>query len=192
MRLPVALAIPLLATVAATPASAAVVIIAENIDFATTPFTFGVNAADRFTFTFAPQSPNDPSPVTIRTSGDAAVSSLFGRPTVFVPRNPALFGPSNGVFSSFPTDARANFTSTPSDIGLRFTEGADQFFGYARFSGSTLIQVAFETSPNTAIRAGSAVPEPGTWAMMLLGFGAIGWTMRRQTRVKISKLSTAR
>ena len=27
--------------------------------------------------------------------------------------------------------------------------------------------------------AAQAVPEPGTWAMMLLGFGAIGWGMRR-------------
>jgi hypothetical protein len=26
----------------------------------------------------------------------------------------------------------------------------------------------------------SAVPEPGTWAMMLLGFGAIGWQLRRR------------
>lgn len=25
-----------------------------------------------------------------------------------------------------------------------------------------------------------AVPEPGTWAMMLLGFGGIGWNMRRR------------
>jgi hypothetical protein len=26
----------------------------------------------------------------------------------------------------------------------------------------------------------AAVPEPGTWAMMLLGFGAIGFSMRRR------------
>jgi len=26
-----------------------------------------------------------------------------------------------------------------------------------------------------------AVPEPGTWAMMLVGFGLIGWTMRRRS-----------
>lgn len=29
---------------------------------------------------------------------------------------------------------------------------------------------------------GSAVPEPGTWAMMLLGFGAIGFALRRSKR----------
>jgi hypothetical protein len=28
----------------------------------------------------------------------------------------------------------------------------------------------------------AAVPEPGTWAMMLLGFGAIGFSMRRRQR----------
>ena len=27
-----------------------------------------------------------------------------------------------------------------------------------------------------------AVPEPGTWAMMLLGFGMVGWLMRRRPR----------
>lgn len=31
---------------------------------------------------------------------------------------------------------------------------------------------------------GSAVPEPATWAMMLLGFGAIGWAMRRRRSVE--------
>lgn len=29
------------------------------------------------------------------------------------------------------------------------------------------------------ISINQAIPEPGTWALMLLGFGAIGWTMRR-------------
>ena len=28
----------------------------------------------------------------------------------------------------------------------------------------------------------SAIPEPGTWAMMLLGFGAVGFAMRRRRR----------
>lgn len=37
-------------------------------------------------------------------------------------------------------------------------------------------------SVNFAASAGAAVPEPGTWAMMLLGFGAIGGAMRRTRR----------
>jgi hypothetical protein len=34
-------------------------------------------------------------------------------------------------------------------------------------------------------RNSSSVPEPGTWAMMLLGFGAIGVAIRRQDRRKL-------
>jgi len=45
------------------------------------------------------------------------------------------------------------------------------FFGI--IDGSTLNGRTFQP-------VGSAVPEPGTWAMMLLGFGAIGFSMRRR------------
>jgi hypothetical protein len=31
-----------------------------------------------------------------------------------------------------------------------------------------------------AFAAASAVPEPSTWAMMLIGFGAVGYSMRRR------------
>lgn len=34
-----------------------------------------------------------------------------------------------------------------------------------------------------------AVPEPATWAMMLLGFGAIGMTMRRKRKATIPQLA---
>lgn len=43
-------------------------------------------------------------------------------------------------------------------------------------------QNAFETD-NFTIRA--PVPEPSTWAMMLVGFGAIGFGMRRRRAVRI-------
>lgn len=35
-------------------------------------------------------------------------------------------------------------------------------------------------SGTVAFNAVAAVPEPGTWALMLLGFGAIGFSMRRR------------
>jgi hypothetical protein len=43
-----------------------------------------------------------------------------------------------------------------------------------------------ETSPvnSPPPPAISAVPEPGTWLMMLLGFGLIGYSLRRQSSVK--------
>ena len=34
--------------------------------------------------------------------------------------------------------------------------------------------------------AGTAVPEPGTWAMMLLGFGAVGVALRRGRKPKLA------
>ena len=36
-----------------------------------------------------------------------------------------------------------------------------------------------------------AVPEPGTWAMMLLGFGAVGYSMRRKAKVRFQRLQAA-
>jgi hypothetical protein len=38
---------------------------------------------------------------------------------------------------------------------------------------------------------GAAVPEPSTWAMMLLGFGAVGFALRRRKQVAATKLRTA-
>ncbi len=63
----------------------------------------------------------------------------------------------------------------------------------ASFSGSSFQSVSFIAGstafPNSVyydnLRAtvAGAVPEPGTWAMMLLGFGAMGLTLRRRSRI---------
>jgi hypothetical protein len=39
------------------------------------------------------------------------------------------------------------------------------------------------------IQVTSAVPEPATWAMMLIGFGAVGFSMRRRQRVALTQLA---
>jgi len=39
------------------------------------------------------------------------------------------------------------------------------------------------------ISMNEAVPEPGTWALMLLGFGCIGWSLRRRNRRSIPQLA---
>jgi hypothetical protein len=45
-------------------------------------------------------------------------------------------------------------------------------------SGTTGGNAAF--SGNLSFAAQSAVPEPATWAFMLVGFGAVGYSMRKR------------
>ncbi len=58
---------------------------------------------------------------------------------------------------------------------------------YAFTAGSTTTTLAFFSGNDTASGPAldnvsvTAVPEPATWAMMLVGFGAIGGTMRRRS-----------
>ena len=35
----------------------------------------------------------------------------------------------------------------------------------------------------------NAVPEPGTWAMMLIGFGAVGFALRRRRTPQLAHLA---
>lgn len=73
--------------------------------------------------------------------------------------------------------------------------GLDDFWGFVStipFTSVTLIGGTQTGNQNAELyhldnlRFGAAstpaVPEPATWAMMLVGFGAIGWTMRRRRK----------
>jgi hypothetical protein len=54
----------------------------------------------------------------------------------------------------------------------RYDTTSDRFAVFARFTPSA-----------------AAVPEPSTWAMMLLGFGAMGASLRYRRRTKLSQLA---
>lgn len=54
--------------------------------------------------------------------------------------------------------------------------------GYLYFDGThptAAIQEAVYNDINRQFSLTGSVPEPATWAMMLIGFGAVGWSMRR-------------
>ena len=69
-------------------------------------------------------------------------------------------------------------------------QGASSYFNYtytASDTAPTLLRFVFQQSPawwgldDVSVQGPEgAVPEPSTWAMMLLGFGAIGAAMRRR------------
>ena len=80
-----------------------------------------------------------------------------------------------------------------------FTASNSSVFGYTNFSTtavatgtSTVLMFNFQHNPSfflldnvsvTPSRVTGAVPEPATWAMMLIGFGAIGVSLRRRRTV---------
>ena len=53
--------------------------------------------------------------------------------------------------------------------------GTDGTGTWATNSQQGMSHIAFFGTPN-------GVPEPGTWGMMLMGFGAAGFAMRRRRR----------
>jgi PEP-CTERM motif len=167
----------------------------------TTPVTGSVN----FTSTYSDQSAQTPFELLVSFMIDQAGVTSFTATTTQNPDpfNPGAFLPSSdvtftggwvsGLCSSpqpNPADATCsglthlgdlNFTSPDGGItengslvGLFLEAGSYTF----HLSGTRGAESSFSGTLNYA--AAPAVPEPATWAMMLLGFGAVGWQMRRR------------
>lgn len=177
------------AAICSTPATAAVVLTPVNQNIQNQPFEFCVSG-NCFTFT-AQGFTGFGEILGISTTGTAAVSSFFGQPSVsFTNRGTVAFGPDQfGAFSSFPATTFARFSNGDNFLGLRVTAGGEDFFGFAFTTNQTLNGIGFETAPGTTITATTdfsaavaPVPEPATWALMLLGFAAVGASMRAKRR----------
>ncbi len=112
-------------------------------------------------------------------------SSLIGD-QIFFDAVAGSFGGSSGIGNiSFGSNLISPFQIQSANLG--FT----QFNGPTLFSGSpsnptfslgtfNLTSIVSGNSTLTISRAVGAVPEPATWAMMLIGFGAIGMATRRR------------
>ena len=165
------------------PASASVVLGGPETLFAT-PFTFGPSPMDQFSLSY-PVSGffND---TFVSTTGTAEVSSVFGSPSVDFTDGrggDVVYGPTEfGAYASFPTGTDIPFSATDSFLGLRYSVGANTFYGFAQFAGADLERFGFETTPDTAINASAAIatPELSTWAMMMLGFVATALLAKRR------------
>jgi hypothetical protein len=172
-----------------TAANAAPMIVTLNSSFAASPVSINFDGS---TFTFS--STGDIfMPTAVQTAGGGAVRS-FGGFFIF-PLQPSTDFPDRGSgiltygpgtqFSSFTTPATIPFSNGDNYLGLRATLDGLDYYGYAYTQDTTLKSFGFETTANTAFTlntstAAAAVPEPATWAMMLVGFGAMGGALRRK------------
>ena len=139
----------------------------------------------------------------VSTSGGAAVTAtapIFGSvaPSVsFTNRGTVQYGPppeAFGYYSSFENTTYAKYSTNENFLGLRVTSGGQDYYGFAFTTNQTLNGIGFETAPGTTITATTdfatgAVPEPGVWAMMLIGFGALGAMQRSAIRKKTLRVA---
>ncbi len=161
-----------------------------NFDGTSTSFGFG---GSTFTLT---DNGDFFSPVSISTQGSAAVTSttLFGlEPTSFfdpVRSGSLVFNDEFFQYTAFVDPTVIRFSSTPTFIGLRVQIDEDFHYGYAQFVGSLLNSYGFETTANLGIEAGaaitevSAVPVPGALALMMSGFGLLGFKIRNRKQLR--------
>lgn len=92
-------------------------------------------------------------------------------------------------------DSGTTFTSDASgDFIFDLTNGLNKF-AFQAINGQSIAGLSFTVADGgvTSVRQiridSAVVPEPATWAMMLLGFGAIGFTMRRRRRPALMQLA---
>jgi hypothetical protein len=85
---------------------------------------------------------------------------------------------SNGV--SLTLNAPGATSAMFSAIGsLSVVKDQSDFAGSAGSADSSILGNAFSTTPENAVTT-AAVPEPSTWAMMLLGFAGLGYVAFRR------------
>jgi len=92
------------------------------------------------------------------------------------------FGPSDSVSFEWGSPLNAGETlDALTVVGGAFNGSftGTQFF----FAANSFTKDSFRLS---GVTVDSAVPEPATWLMMILGFGAVGATMRRRSATRLS------
>ncbi|WP_133365026.1 PEPxxWA-CTERM sorting domain-containing protein [Qipengyuania sediminis] len=119
------------------------------------------------------------NPFANATAGGSAVFNFDGDVITFTGGDISGAGTAStsqsALGSSIQVD-RVNLAAGSQTFNIRGTLNPSGGNGFARVGGQLSLQ------------ATQAIPEPGTWALFILGFGAIGGALRRRTgAVRVSK-----
>jgi hypothetical protein len=129
-----------------------------------TSSTIALKAGTTYTISFSlagngePQSPSPTSPYTMDVSFGGVTKSFSAAPL--------------SPFATYSFDVTAAQAGTTSLIFASTSQNQPQFWG-------PILDDVKVTAPDPV---GSAVPEPASWAMMLIGFGATGTALRNTRR----------
>jgi hypothetical protein len=137
------------------------------LSFLNEPLISYINVAAGFTTAFSTFYSSSDDGVLYVFDDVNTTGNLLGSFAISAQHDDACVGDPNGVFCNW-SIASISFAGTAKSIGFAINDGQiiydDVTFGSARPGG------------------GGVVPEPGAWALMLVGFGGVGWAIRRRAR----------
>lgn len=193
-------------SVVSGPAGTRAVSIA-NVDPIGQTFTAFTDTITSVGFQFASLNPTQPNdPITLRIfagetlTGTSLFTNTFTLPTSINSRTPQWFdiavpslGVTNGQRYSLVLQTGSSFRNALV-VGPDFNPSTGQFAGGDAYAGGRLLSTGATyancTGANnncdanfrvTGNLVAAAVPEPTTWAMLILGFGVVGGALRRRT-----------
>jgi hypothetical protein len=185
----------------AVPASAAIVVCAQGASCL--QGTTNVNLVGETNVATVNGNVGTGGPAVTFTSTNGNLSSNSGAATVFLASGDPLTNLTFTILTGF-TAAEFNLENgSPSSFLVNLTDSAGDSFSQtlSSLNGSNIFNI--QAPPGTVYTsatfsstgggfadfkqlrvtlAAGAVPEPATWAMMLLGFAGIGFVVRRRTK----------
>jgi hypothetical protein len=155
-------------------------------------------AAQEYNFSFATSAPLFGGPgagtgtfltngITFNSRGYTAqtitgISGVFNGSAITGLASP--FGANNLYYLTGPSFVDGSglgfMTAAGTNVNLFFQDSVSSY----RINTTGPFTSSFVTANSSAVAA--AVPEPATWAMMLIGFGAVGYSMRRRRASRLS------